>query len=80
MSNNASPFVDMADRISSSKEEEFGGALVLIAPDGTKLEFLLTNPDQNLIGFWGFVKASIEDKFNEIQKNVMSNNPMGWPR
>lgn len=65
---NSEPFTNMAARVEACPEREFGGALVLVAPDGKKVEFLLTDPSagQNVVAFWGFVRSRIEDAFQEI--------------
>lgn len=69
----------MAARIDRGEAPEFGGALVLVAPDGTKVEFLLSNPEPNIVAFWGFVKASIDDAFNATQANSQFGQPQKWP-
>ena len=80
--NESTPFLNMAGRIDRGEASEFGGALVLVAPDGKKVEFLLNNPSPNLVAFWGFVKACIEDAFNESQASgtVMGMPAQQWPR
>lgn len=75
--NYSTPFLSMAARIDTTNASEFGGALVLIAPDGKKLEFLLTNPNPELVSFWGFVRSSIEDVWNTVQKEHATG--MGFP-
>lgn len=80
----ADPFRDMASRVDACDEREFGGALVLVAPDGKKIEFLLTDPasGSNLIAFWGFVQARIQDAFNEMsnQSGMGGFQPQRLPR
>ena len=65
---NEEAFAEMAARVQACPLKEFGGALVLVAPDGKRVEFLLTDPAQpaNIVAFWGFVKARIEDAYGEI--------------
>ncbi|HEV2225096.1 MAG TPA: hypothetical protein VGR84_19040 [Candidatus Acidoferrales bacterium] len=74
---NADAFTDMARRIEACSPAEFGGALVLVSPDGRRVEFLLTDPSasSNLIAFWGFTKARIEDASAE----GMAQSQSGFP-
>lgn len=76
----STPFLNMAARIDRSEAAEFGGALVLIAPDGKKIEFMMTNPtpESNLVAFWAFVESVIKDTFNEYQNNGMLAQ-QAWP-
>ena len=79
----ADPFTRMATRVHECDDREFGGALVLVAPDGRKVEFLLTDPaaTQSLVAFWGFVRSRIEDAFQEMNQPGMGGfQPQRLPR
>lgn len=77
----STPFLNMATRIDRAESAEFGGALVLVAPDGKKIEFMMTNPtpESNLVAFWAFVESVIKDSFNEYQNSGMLGQQTPWP-
>jgi homoaconitase/3-isopropylmalate dehydratase large subunit len=81
----AAPFSRMADRMAACAGGEFGGAMVLIAPDGKTVEFLLTNPAGSsaagLVSFWAFVQSLIKDAFDEYQASQTGMpGQLGFPR
>jgi len=67
----------MATRIDRNEEKEFAGAIVILAPDGTRIDHLMTSDNPNPVAFWGFVKSLIEDTINANQ-NVGIGQPRNW--
>lgn len=56
----AQPFRDMAERIARNKGEEFGGALLVVSPDGSVLDFVLLGSKADIVAFWGAAKVRVE--------------------
>lgn len=54
----AKHFSDMAERIARNPNE-FGGAYVVIGPDGTLVENAFFGPKANIAVFWGTAKTHI---------------------
>lgn len=61
----AKPFADMALRIERNPNE-FGGALVMVLPDGQLLTPAVFTPKPDLIAFFALVKSHIEVMEAEI--------------
>lgn len=63
---NSQPFTQMAERIEHNKEAQFGGAAVVISPDGAKIEFLMLDASSDPIQFWSTVKTRIEFVLDDL--------------
>lgn len=61
----AKPFADMAERINRNPGE-FGGALVMVLPDGQLLTPAVFTPKPDLVAFFALVKSHIEVMEAEI--------------
>lgn len=56
----AAPFEDMSQRIRRNLEAEFAGAILIVAPDGEKIEVLLTDPSKDAEAFWAVANSKIQ--------------------
>jgi len=63
----AAAFSRMAERIAAMKPEEFAGAVVVMSPDGSSMEFLLADPGQSVANFWNMAKTRFEIAYAEIE-------------
>jgi len=74
----AGHFTEMASRISGNQENDFGGAFVIISPDGKVTNGLfLTAPDIPM--FWSVIKAKMEIAVAEAAQ-AEQQNPFGMRR
>jgi hypothetical protein len=65
---NAGPFDRMAARIRlNSDQGGFGGAFVVVTPDGVAQEVLLLDNAQNPAIFWSIIKTRAEIAVAEIE-------------
>jgi hypothetical protein len=58
-------FKRMAERIERNKEA-FGGAFLMIGPDGKVVETLVISDEPNMAQFWGLAKIRIEVAQSEV--------------
>lgn len=61
----AQAFQNMHDLIAKNTGEKFGGAFVIVDPDGNQIESLFIN-DATPGLFWGALKAIIEQQLSKI--------------
>lgn len=61
-------FVDMADRIGRNPSADFGGAFLIVPPEGDHISTLILDSDRNLSQFWSLVKARAELALAQIQE------------
>ena len=59
MSDLADAFTRMAARIRAIQPEDFNGALVLVAPDGTEIALMMQGTRDEVV-FWSTAKSKIE--------------------
>ena len=59
MSDLADAFTRMAARIRAIQPEDFNGALVLVAPDGTEITLMMQGTRDEVV-FWSTAKSKIE--------------------
>lgn len=69
---NADVFREMASRIERNASEDFGGAAVIIPPDGEAVEVLLLDSKRDASQFWSTVKTRVELALSEIQERERS--------
>ena len=60
----AKPFLDMAQRISRNAAE-FGGALLIVSPDGTVVDIAYIGSKPDLPFFWGTIKGRVQSEADE---------------
>lgn len=66
----------MADRIERNDPAEFGGALLLVPPDGgDPVELLLIQPTRDLALFWSTVNSLVQIKAREFEEKARANDP-----
>lgn len=68
MTDHADPFNQMATRIEGTDENEFAGAVCIVAPDGVSIEYMLTDPKRDPIFFWLGLKSRIETQYAELEQ------------
>lgn len=70
----ASTFRKMGDLVTKNTGEKFGGAFVVVDPDGTQVESLFLN-DATPGLFWGTLKSIVEQQLIEIDKKERNLRP-----
>lgn len=78
MTENAQRFRQMAERIEATAEAEFGGAVLVVGPDGEAIEYLLTDPKQDIAFFWLSVKSRVETIYAELQDKQRRQTTGRW--
>lgn len=78
MSENAQRFRQMAERIEATAEAEFGGAVLVVGPDGNAIEYLLTDPKQDAAFFWLSLKSRVDTMFTELQDQQRRQTTGRW--
>lgn len=76
---NAAPFCEMAEKINLNIANGFGGAFVVVSPDGTILSTLLLDNAQDPAMLWGTVKTRAEIALAEMEADSRQDN-MGFGR
>jgi hypothetical protein len=66
----------MADKLDLNAANGFGGAFVIIPPDGEIKELLMLNNSQDLPVFWSLVQSTAQIAIAELQDN----KPQGFGR
>ncbi len=71
------PFTRMAERIDKNEGESFGGAFVIIPPEGagTPMQSLMFNTGTDKAQFWLMLQGMINTALAEIQ--TQQTNPYG---
>lgn len=64
----AQPFETMAQKIALNVANGFGGACVLVAPEGVKIELLFLDPDADLAIFFSTIKSKIDQVLLELEE------------
>lgn len=59
MADLAEAFTRMAERIRAIQPDDFNGALVLVAPDGTEITLMMQGTRDEVV-FWSTAKSKIE--------------------
>lgn len=65
----SSPFRAMAERIDLNRDQAFGGAFVIMAPDGTCHEMLLLDGGQFPAVFWSLVQTRAQIVLQQAEEN-----------
>lgn len=65
----AGPFEKMAARVRANAPGDFGGAMVLVAPDGRAIEQLVLDPMKDEAAFWALVAAKVDAAKTEFLAN-----------
>lgn len=76
---NAAAFRLVADKIDLNKTNGFGGAFVIVTPDGVVMDLLLLDNSQNPAMFLGLVKTRAEIALAEMEADSRQDN-MGFGR
>lgn len=50
----------MAERIDRQEDADFSGALLVISPDGSKVEMVMVDPSLDVAAFWGIAKTKVD--------------------
>lgn len=76
----AKPFRDMADSIMHNASNGFGGALVIVPPDGggKAVSVLLLDNANDAAQFWGLIGPKAQIALAEITQQQKA--PPGFPR
>ena len=74
----ADAFTRMADAIVLNKQASFGGAVVIIPPEGggEPVDILLLTK-QSPVAFWALLKATVDAALNELDAAARQNRPYG---
>lgn len=59
MADLAAAFIRMAERIRAIEPDDFNGAVVLVAPDGTEITLMMQGSRDEMV-FWSTAKSKIE--------------------
>lgn len=70
------PFAAMAERIKANAGDAFGGAFVIVAPDGSLLSTLILDPSSNPAMFWGTIKGKADIALSELEQQERAAQPM----
>jgi hypothetical protein len=76
-------FRSMADKIATNIDNGFGGAFVIVAPDGAAHDLLVLDNAQNPAIFWSLVKTRAEIALAEAeaeQRNGQAGFGQGYRR
>lgn len=60
MTEPASHFTAMAERISRNDPKEFAGGYVIVSPSGQVVSQAFINPVGDEAAFWGFIAAAVQ--------------------
>lgn len=75
----AKPFADMSERILRNPNE-FGGAMVMVLPDGQLLTPAVFTPKPDVVSFFALIKSHIEVMEAEILDKSRKNDPFAAMR
>jgi hypothetical protein len=74
MSEHSSKFKEMAERIELNNEQPFGGAVVIVPPEGEPVTLLLLDEANDSVGaraqFWGTVQARIAMAMKDLEAEL----------
>lgn len=76
----ADAFTAMAERIDSSRREEFAGAFVFVPPTGDPVSMLLLDPAPNMGTFIGMMKGRLEVWVAEVEEAERQGADGQWGR
>lgn len=76
--NMAAPFTDMARRVSANSTEPFGGAFVVVLPDGSEFAGLLLDAAANPAMLLSMLKTRMDMALNEIADRERQQLPGGF--
>lgn len=79
MADLAAAFTRMAARIAAIEPEDFNGALVLVAPDGTEITLMMQGSRDEVV-FWSTAKSKIEVAATDFAQAQMTGNGFGQGR
>ncbi len=65
--NYSTPFTTMAEAITHNAGSTFGGAVVIVAPDGTRIETLMLDASGEIAQFWSTIKTRVEIVIANLQ-------------
>ena len=68
MASNSEPFTKMATRITHNEGDGFGGAAVIVAPGGEKIEFVMLSDAYNVAQFYSSVMSLIQLQLQKIEE------------
>lgn len=67
----ADPFSDMAERVERNGDDHFGGAAVIVAPDGKVISLLMVDDSKDQAQFWATIKTRVQlemQAMSEVQR------------
>lgn len=75
-------FLDMAKRLERNDPSEFGGAMLIVPPDGDPVEyfFVTTRPKDEEAFFWAQCKAKLDTTAADRMERLTSPDPFGRRR
>ena len=62
----ADAFLAMAAKISRNLPEDFGGAFVLVSPDGSPVEMLILDSRKDPVAFWATASSVIKQVIDNL--------------
>ncbi len=71
------PFSDMAARIERNADIEFGGAMVLVPPEGDPIELFIIDPKKDLGHFLSAAMTKLEIALNAFKESQHNSNAFG---
>lgn len=77
----AQPFLDMAARLKRNAPEEFGGAVLIVGPDGNAIDVVMIGAHKDETFFWSTAKSKVMIECDEaIQRLEKPQGGFGRPR
>lgn len=73
----AAPFIEMAERIGKNDPKEFGGAMLIVPPQGDPIAVMVTDPSQPTFDFLALCQSKLAMRVDEA---TPGKTPAGtWP-
>lgn len=66
----AALFTKMAEAIERNKDGAFGGAFVIVPPEGAAVEVLILDPKQDPAQFWAGIETKAQIEKSEAIHNI----------
>lgn len=73
----STPFAEMARKVMENATNGFGGALVIVPPEGNPVELLMVKAGSDPGMFWGLVKSLADQAMGDLE-DAKRNQTQGW--
>lgn len=74
------PFTDMAERIRRNMPQEFGGAVLIVGPDGQAIDVVMIGAHKDETFFWSTAKSKVMIECDEAIQRLEKPQGFGRPR